>query len=95
MFFFSKSLFTAVVVAASLAMNAHAHAIVTPALGVTGTAARSDVTRPSTASPCGAGVNVAADFNTATAVAANGETFSATITNFNAYVSSAISHVPY
>ena len=78
-----------------LALQAQGHAIVTPALGVTGTAARSDVTRPSTASPCGAGVNVAADFNTATAVAANGETFSATITNFNAYVSSAVPHVPY
>ncbi|KAL5481013.1 hypothetical protein ACEPAI_9954 [Sanghuangporus weigelae] len=36
-----------------------AHAIISPAIGFSGTAARSDVTRPSNKFPCGNGVNVA------------------------------------
>ncbi|KIP07287.1 hypothetical protein PHLGIDRAFT_127728 [Phlebiopsis gigantea 11061_1 CR5-6] len=61
----------------------HAHAIVTPALGVNGTAARSDVQRPSTKAPCG-NVNITQELplSAAIPVFANG-TFFANITNFN------------
>ena len=85
MFFFSKSFTATAVLALSLALEASAHALVTPALGVQGAGARANVQRPSTASPCG-NVNIAATLGTSTAVAATGDTFSATITNFNAGV---------
>lgn len=79
---FSKIWSSAVVV--TFALNVHAHAGVTPALGVAGTFARSDVQRPSAAEPCGT-VNVAAAVGTSTPVVAAADgTFTATATNFNA-----------
>lgn len=67
----------------SLPYQVSGHAIITPALGVTGTPARSDVTKPSTNSPCGNGVNVASAIAGSTAVQANGDAFTVSVTNFN------------
>jgi len=66
-----------------LAAQANAHAIPVPALGVA-KPARSDVQRPSTASPCGS-VNIAQtiDTSTATPVAADGSV-TIGVENFNA-----------
>ena len=65
-------------------LQVHGHALITPALGVSGAGARSDVQRPSAKAECGT-VNVANTINTSTPVqaSANGS-FDATITNFNA-----------
>lgn len=52
----------------ALCLQASAHAAVAPILGLLGDATRSDVQRPVTANPCGAGVNIAADFDNSTAV---------------------------
>lgn len=64
----------------------NAHAAIAPALGVSGTPARSDVQRPSTAKPCGtanlAAVSSATGAGAATAAADGSVTM--TITNFNA-----------
>lgn len=64
-------------------VQVNAHAAIAPALGVAGTPARSDVQRPSTASPCGkADVAQAA---TAQAVAAGADgSVTMTVTDFNA-----------
>jgi len=78
-----SSLFTAVPLIVYLATQVQGHAIITPALG--GGTARSDVQRPSTATPCGT-VNVAQTINNSTAIPATGGEFDATITNFNAGV---------
>lgn len=82
---FSKPL-SAALLLLSVLSSASAHAIITPALGVSGTPARSDVTRPSTKTPCGAGVNVAQTIPGSQAVTANGNSFTVTVTNFNGYV---------
>ncbi|TCD63495.1 hypothetical protein EIP91_005354 [Steccherinum ochraceum] len=67
-----------------LALQAQAHTIISPALGVTGTPARSDVQRPSTASPCG-NENIAQEIGGSTAVTAAADgTFTVTAQNFNA-----------
>jgi len=64
---------------------ANAHALLEPALGVKGAGARSDVTRPSAAAPCGAGVNVASVLASSTAVTASAAgVFTVTAQNFNA-----------
>ena len=70
----------------SLSYQVSGHAIVTPALGVTGTPARSDVTKPSTNTPCGKGVNVASAISGSTAVQASGNAFTVSVTNFNGWV---------
>lgn len=59
-----------------------AHSFISPGLGVAGAGARSDVQKPSTATPCGKASLAAID--TSTAVAATNGLFAATITNFNA-----------
>ncbi|KAI0714452.1 hypothetical protein C8T65DRAFT_738700 [Cerioporus squamosus] len=82
--FFSKSLIAAAALCLSMSLEAHAHAAISPALGVQGTPARNDVQRPSTAKPCG-NINVAQTIDSSTAVtAATNGSFAATITNFNA-----------
>ncbi|KAF5310567.1 hypothetical protein D9619_008197 [Psilocybe cf. subviscida] len=79
---FAKFLSSAAVVLALLS-QAHAHAAIAPALGVSGTPVRNNVQRPSSANPCG-NVNIANTINTSTAVAANSAgQFTTTITNFN------------
>lgn len=80
---FSK-LYLVLALALGAALQVHGHALITPALGVTGAGARSDVQRPSKAAECG-NVNVANTINTSTPVVANADgSFTATITNFNA-----------
>lgn len=80
---FSKAL-TAFTIVTALALQANAHAGITPALGVTGTFARGNVQRPSAANECG-NINVAQNIDKSTPVAAsaNGQ-FTVTVTNFNA-----------
>jgi hypothetical protein len=67
-----------------LTTSANAHAIITPALGVSGAGTRNDVQRPSAQKPCG-NINIAQTIGTSTAisVSSNG-TFQATATDFNA-----------
>ncbi|THG95356.1 hypothetical protein EW145_g7974 [Phellinidium pouzarii] len=83
---FAKSFSKLAIFALSLSMpyQALGHAIITPAIGVTGTPARSDVTKPSSKSPCSSGVNVASAITGSTAVAATGNAFTVGVTNFNA-----------
>lgn len=82
---FSK-VFIALALAFGLALNVQAHALIAPAIGVTGTGVRSDVKRPTNARPCG-NVNIANSLASSTAVSANADgSFSMTITNFNRYV---------
>lgn len=69
-----------------LVLQTQAHAAISPALGVAGTPTRNDVQRPSTAQPCG-NVNIAQTIGSTTPIVANADgSFTATITNFNAYV---------
>ncbi|KAL1948978.1 hypothetical protein VTO73DRAFT_10784 [Trametes versicolor] len=82
--FFSKSFIAAATVLLGLTLQAHAHAGVTPALGVKANFARANVQRPSTAKPCGS-INVAQNLDASTPIVAKADgTFVATITNFNA-----------
>jgi len=80
---FGARLFTTTLICA-LALKANAHAIINPALGVSGTPARSDVQRPSAQDGCG-NINVANTIGSATPVqaAANGQ-FTVTVQDFNA-----------
>lgn len=77
----SKTFFISAVILA-LGLQVNAHAIVTPALGVKGTATRSDVQRPSTANPCGNTAVSDIDTSTPVVAAADG-TMTMNITNFN------------
>jgi len=80
---FSK-IWTSAALVLALALQVTAHAAVAPALGVSGTPVRNNVKRPSTASPCGAGVNIASTIDTSTAVQANAAgSFKATAISFN------------
>lgn len=81
--FFKSALVSSVVLAMST--QVYGHAAVANPIGVTGTIARADALRPSTAQPCGAvaGGNIAALLDKSTPVVANGGTFTTTITNFN------------
>lgn len=82
---FSK-VFVPVAVALAMCLQVSAHALVAPPIGVKGTPARSDVQRPSAASPCGS-VNIAQAVAASTPVKAAADgTFTLTATNFNAYV---------
>lgn len=64
-----------------------AHAAINPALGVSGTAARNDVERPSNNNPCG-GVDIAGAIDGSTAVQADASgSFTVDVENFNGYVS--------
>jgi hypothetical protein len=68
----------------ALVSQAYGHAAVSPMVGVTGTPKRSDVKRPNTANPCGAGVNVAQALNSAQAVTAAADgSFTVTAIAFN------------
>ncbi|KAF8592127.1 hypothetical protein K439DRAFT_1325093 [Ramaria rubella] len=79
---FSKAIYASIFVS-TLVLQGHAHAGVTPALGVSGTFARSDVQRPSTATPCG--TTPLTDIDTSTAAPVNPDgSVDLTATNFNA-----------
>ncbi|KAL5522693.1 hypothetical protein ACEPAG_8711 [Sanghuangporus baumii] len=82
---FSKSFSTVsiFVLVLLLPCQVFAHAIISPAIGVSGTAARTDVTRPSNKFPCGHGVHGAEALAGSTAVQANANVFTVTVTNFN------------
>jgi len=80
MFFQSLAVPTIALLAAL--SQVQAHSFISPGLGVAGAGARSDVQKPSTATPCGKASLAAID--TSTAVAATNGLFAATITNFNA-----------
>lgn len=73
------------VLVSALCLEVTAHAIVSPALGVKGTPARSDAQQPSKASPCGPDVNdIASAIDSATAVPADATgSFSVNATSFN------------
>ncbi|PSS36964.1 hypothetical protein EW026_g2070 [Hermanssonia centrifuga] len=80
---FSK-VFCTLALVMGLTLQVQAHAIISPALGVTGTPVRNDVQRPSTASPCGS-VNIAKTLDTTTPIVAAADgSFTTNITNFNA-----------
>ncbi|KAF2108605.1 hypothetical protein BDV96DRAFT_692413 [Lophiotrema nucula] len=64
------------------AVQVAAHAAINPALGVTGTAVRNDVQRPSANKPCGNADLAAIDTSTAVTADASGS-FTTTIQNFN------------
>jgi hypothetical protein len=90
---FSKAFFASALVVA-FSVQAHAHAGISPALGVNkAQLARSDVQRPSAAQPCG-NVNIAQKLDSSTPVnAAADGSFTATVTDFNPSV--AFAHTPF
>jgi hypothetical protein len=78
-----KSLCVYGAVLALSAMEVTAHAAINPALGVSGTAARSNVQRPSNNNPCGR-VAIAGAVDSSTAVTADASgSFTVDIQNFN------------
>lgn len=79
---FSK-VFVTIALVLGLTMHVQAHALIAPALGVSGTGVRKDVQQPTAAKPCGK-VNIAQTLDTSTAVPLTGDTFTTSITNFNA-----------
>ncbi|KAJ6479490.1 hypothetical protein C8R47DRAFT_983316 [Mycena vitilis] len=80
---FSQLLATVSLVLA-LSSQVHAHGGVQPFLGVTGTLAKSDISRLNTASPCGANIDVASSLDSATAVPAAADgTFAVTGVTFD------------
>lgn len=80
---YSKSLVVFAVTFLGLSLQASAHAIISPALGVNGTPVRNDVQRPSKNAECG-NVNIANTINTSGSVQLSSTgTFNANITNFN------------
>jgi hypothetical protein len=77
-------LFFALTFLLSISLQVSAHALITPAIGVSGKGARSDVQRPSAAKPCG-NANIAQTLGSSTTAQLSAQdTFTATITNFNA-----------
>lgn len=62
---------TSSVLVLELCLQVSAAVLVVPALGVPGVPTPGDVKRPDTADLCGAGVNIAFDFDNATAVTVN------------------------
>jgi phage gp45-like len=79
---FSKSFIVPIFLLA-LTSTVDAHALITPALGVKGNGARSDVQRPSGASLCG-NVNILQNLDTSTPIQAAADgTFLPSITDFN------------
>ncbi|OBZ73251.1 hypothetical protein A0H81_07016 [Grifola frondosa] len=79
---FSKDLIACAVVFFSLSLQTSAQAVITPALGVSGTPVSSDAQQPSSSAECGQ-INIADNINSATPITAAADgTFSATIVNF-------------
>jgi len=80
---FIIQLISSIAFALVLSLQVHAHAGITPALGVVGNFTRSDVQRPSNGSECGS-INIANNINNSTTVpAAPNGSFIVDITNFN------------
>jgi hypothetical protein len=78
-----STIFTPLIFVLGLVLHVSAHAAIAPALGVSGTPARSDVQRPSANAECG-NINIAnnLDSSQASVAAANG-TFATTVIDFN------------
>lgn len=74
--------FSLLALAVACPLQVLGHALIEPAIGVTGAGARADVQRPSTAKPCGK-VNVASALAGSTAVQATNGAFTVTVQNFN------------
>ena len=74
--------FSLLALAVAFPLQVLGHALIEPAIGVTGAGARADVQRPSTAKPCGK-VNVASALAGSTAVQATNGAFTVTVQNFN------------
>ncbi|KAJ7629731.1 hypothetical protein DFH06DRAFT_1056911, partial [Mycena polygramma] len=84
MFTGGKSVLACASILLALAAQTSAHAMPSPALGVKGTPARSDVQRPSTAQPCGK-IDPATTLDTSTAIPAAADgTVNLDVVNFNA-----------
>ncbi|KAJ6492583.1 hypothetical protein C8R47DRAFT_1013273, partial [Mycena vitilis] len=84
MFTGGKSVLACASILFALAAQTSAHAIPSPALGVKGAPARSDVQRPSTAQPCGK-IDPATTLDTSTAIPAAADgTVNLDVVNFNA-----------
>ncbi|PPQ82392.1 hypothetical protein CVT25_008353 [Psilocybe cyanescens] len=80
---FSRT-FAQTVLVLVLALQVHGHAAVAPVLGVTGNPVRGDVKRPNGNNPCGAGVNIASEFDASTAAPADATgSFNGVVFNFN------------
>lgn len=83
---FSKNVVAAIGLLLSVSLQAHAHTVITPMLGVKGAAQRSDTQRPTDAKPCG-DINVANNIDSSSAVQLGADgTFEVSIQNFNLYV---------
>jgi hypothetical protein len=80
-----KSVLLSGAILAFSAVEVMGHAAINPALSVKGTAARSDVQRPSTNKPCGNAALAAIDTSTAVTADASGS-FTVDIQNFNGSV---------
>jgi len=81
--FFSSVVVSGVVLAMST--QVYGHAAVANPIGVTGTLVRADALRPNAQEPCGAVTGtIASLLDKSVPVVANGNTFSTTITDFNA-----------
>ncbi|KAJ6461026.1 hypothetical protein C8R45DRAFT_912525 [Mycena sanguinolenta] len=84
MFTGNKSVLACASIFLALAAQTSAHAMPSIALGVKGTPQRSDVQRPSTASPCGS-IAIASNLDTSTAIPAAADgTVTMNVQNFNA-----------
>ena len=82
----NKNVVAAIALLLSVSLQAHAHAAISPALGVKGSPKRSDVQRPTDAKQCG-NVNIAQNLDSSKAIQLKPDnTFSTTIQNFNGYV---------
>ncbi|KAI0763827.1 hypothetical protein BD413DRAFT_606510 [Trametes elegans] len=80
---FTKNVTAAAALCLGLVLQAQAHAVISPALGIQGNPVRNDAQRPSKGKECG-NVDIAKDFASSTAVQADANgTFAVTITNFN------------
>jgi len=75
--FTSSSIFLGLI----LAIQAHGHALIAPALG--GGTTRNDVKRPNNINPCGRGVDPASLIDSSQALTVNNGQVDTTITNFN------------
>ncbi|EJC99806.1 uncharacterized protein FOMMEDRAFT_136416 [Fomitiporia mediterranea MF3/22] len=82
---FTKSLSTLSILAIALSVSQQVlgHAVITPAIGISGVPVRADAKRTSDAAPCGTGVDVTSAIPGSDAVSANGDAFTVTVTNFN------------
>ncbi|KZT40578.1 hypothetical protein SISSUDRAFT_983204 [Sistotremastrum suecicum HHB10207 ss-3] len=78
-----SSFLPVVTLALSLALHVKGHALITPALGVTGTPERNDATGFNAKNPCGK-ANIATDLVASNSVAANAQgQFTVKVVNFN------------